>query len=54
MTCCKPHNFKQNLLQIHRFNIENFFSLAEVAFILSGIYELIYFNKRKFVNKLTK
>tara|TARA_B100000989_G_C19507478_1_gene457174 strand:+ start:138 stop:1007 length:870 start_codon:yes stop_codon:yes gene_type:complete len=54
MTCCKPHNLKQNLLQIHRFNIENFFSLAEVAFVLSGIYELIYFNKRKFVNKLTK
>lgn len=54
MTCCKPFNFKQSLLQIHRFNIENFFSLPEVAFILSGIYEMIYYKKRNYVNKLTK
>ena len=54
MTCAKPFEFDQSLFQIHRFNIENFFSLFHVAFVLSGIYELIYFKKRKYVNKLTK
>ena len=54
MTCCKPYSLDQNLLQIHRFNIENFFSLSQVAFVLSGIYEIIYLYKRKFVNNLTK
>lgn len=54
MTCGKPFNFKQSLFQIHRFNIENFFSLFQVAFILSGIYELIYYKKRNYVNKITK
>ena len=54
MTCCKPFNFKQSLFHIHRFNIENYFSLYQVAFILSGIYELIYYAKRNFVNSITK
>ena len=54
MTCCKPFDFNQNLLQIHRFNIENFFSLGQIAFVLSGIYEVIYYKKRNYVNNLTK
>jgi poly-beta-1,6-N-acetyl-D-glucosamine N-deacetylase len=54
MTCGKPFDFKQSLFQIHRFNIENFFSLFQVVFILSGIYELIYYKKRNYVNKITK
>ena len=54
MTCCKPFDFNQNLLQIHRFNIENFFSLGQIAFVLSGIYEVIYYKKRNYVNYLTK
>ena len=54
MTCGKPFDFRQNLFQIHRFNIENFFSLFQVAFVLSGIYELIYYKKRNYVNRITK
>jgi len=54
MTCCKPFNFNMNFLQIHRFNIENNFSLKRIAFILSGIYELFYYWKRKYVNNITK
>jgi peptidoglycan/xylan/chitin deacetylase (PgdA/CDA1 family) len=54
MTCAKPFDKNQNLLQIHRFNIENYFSLARIYFILSGIYELMYVKKRNFVNNITK
>ena len=54
MTCAKPFDKNQSLLQIHRFNIENYFSLARIAFILSGIYEILYFRKRSFVNSITK
>ena len=54
MTCAKPYDKDQSSLQIHRFNIEDFFSLARISFIFSGIYELIYSKKRKFVNQLTK
>ena len=54
MTCAKPFDKNQSLLQIHRFNIENYFSLARIAFILSGIYEIMYFRKRSFVNSVTK
>jgi len=54
MTCAKPFDKSQNLLQIHRFNIEDYFSLARVYFILSGVYELMYFKKRNFVNNITK
>ena len=54
MTCCKPFNFNQNKFNIHRFNIENFFSVYQIAFVLSGIYELLYTSKRNFVNNITK
>ncbi len=54
MTCAKPFDKNQNFLQIHRFNIENYFSLARVAFTLSGIYELMYSKKRRFVNNITR
>tara|TARA_B110001450_G_scaffold165966_1_gene154722 strand:+ start:31 stop:945 length:915 start_codon:yes stop_codon:yes gene_type:complete len=54
MTCAKPFDKNQNFLQIHRFNIENYFSLARIAFILSGIYELMYLKKRRLVNNITK
>ena len=54
MTCCKPFNFNQSKFNIHRFNIENFFSVYQIAFVLSGIYELLYSSKRNFVNNLTK
>ena len=54
MTCAKPFNKNQNFLQIHRFNIEDYFSLARIYFILSGVYEIMYFKKRNFVNNITK
>ena len=54
MTCAKPFDKDQNLLQIHRFNIEDYFSLARIYFILSGFYELMYIKKRSFVNNITK
>lgn len=54
MTCAKPYDKDQSSLQIHRFNIEDFFSLARISFIFSGIYELMYSKKRNFVNQLTK
>ena len=44
----------QDLFQIHRFNIEDYFSLPRVYFVLCGIYELMYFKKRNFVNNVTK
>ena len=53
-TCGKPFNKNQNLLQIHRFNIEDYFSISRISFIFSGIYELLYLKKRKFVNSITK
>ncbi len=54
MTCAKPLDRSQSLLQIHRFNIEDHFSLSRIYFILSGFYELMYFKKRNFVNNVTK
>ena len=54
MTCAKPFDKNQDYLQIHRFNIEDYFSLSRVYFVLSGIYELMYFKKRNFVNNITK
>ena len=54
MTCAKPFDKSQSPLQIHRFNIEDYFSLARISFVLSGIYELIYLKKRRFVNNITK
>ena len=53
-TCGKPFDKNQNFLQIHRFNIEDYFSLARIAFVFSGIYELMYLKKRRFVNSITK
>ena len=40
-TCGKPFDKSQNLLQIHRFNVEDYFSISRISFIFSGIYELI-------------
>ncbi len=54
MTCCKPFDFNQSQFNIHRFNIENFFSVNQAAFILSGIYELLYYRKRTKVDNITK
>jgi len=54
MTCNKPFNKRQNLMQIHRFNIEDNFSIPRIIFVLSGIYELMYRKKRNLVNKITK
>ncbi|MDA7703316.1 polysaccharide deacetylase family protein [Candidatus Pelagibacter sp.] len=54
MTCAKPFDKNQDLFQIHRFNIEDYFSLPRVYFVLCGIYELMYFKKRNFVNNVTK
>ena len=54
MTCAKPFDRSQSLLQIHRFNIEDHFSLSRIYFILSGFYELMYFKKRNFLNNVTK
>ena len=53
-TCGKPFDKNQNLLQIHRFNVEDYFSISRISFIFSGIYELLYLKKRKFVNNITK
>ena len=53
-TCGKPFDKNQNLLQVHRFNVEDYFSISRISFIFSGIYELIYLKKRKFVNSITK
>ena len=53
-TCGKPFDKSQNLLQIHRFNIEDYFSISRISFVLSGAYELLYLRKRKFVNSITK
>tara|TARA_B100000787_G_C16164461_1_gene283106 strand:- start:289 stop:1161 length:873 start_codon:yes stop_codon:yes gene_type:complete len=53
-TCGKPFNKNQNLLQIHRFNVEDYFSISRISFIFSGFYELLYLRKRKFVNSITK
>lgn len=53
-TCCEPVDLKKKISQIHRFNIESFFSLNRVIFILSGIYEIIYKKKREHINQITK
>ena len=53
-TCGKPFDKSQNLLQIHRFNVEDYFSISRISFIFSGIYELLYSKKRKYVNSITK
>ena len=53
-TCGKPFDKNQNLLQVHRFNVEDYFSISRISFIFSGIYELLYLKKRKFVNNITK
>lgn len=54
MTCCKSFELeKDDFQQIHRFNIENFFTLKEISFVLSGLYEFMYLKKRNKVNKMT-
>mgnify|MGYP001157139812 FL=1 len=53
-TCGQPFNKNQNLLQIHRFNVEDYFSISRISFIFSGAYELLYLKKRTFVNSITQ
>jgi peptidoglycan/xylan/chitin deacetylase (PgdA/CDA1 family) len=53
-TCCEPLDLKKKIFQIHRFNIESYFSLNRVVFVLSGIYEIMYKKKREYINRITK
>jgi peptidoglycan/xylan/chitin deacetylase (PgdA/CDA1 family) len=53
-TCCEPLDLKKKIFQIHRFNIESYFSLSRVAFVLSGIYEIMYKKKIEYINIVTK
>jgi len=46
MTLCESFKINGDHHKIHRFNVETNFSLNQVAFILSGIYEFMY-NKRR-------
>jgi hypothetical protein len=46
MTLCESFKINSDHHKIHRFNVETNFSLNQVAFILSGIYEFMY-NKRR-------
>lgn len=50
-TCCKPRSLDRHSFCLNRFNIENYFKLNQVAFILSGFYEIIYVKKRNFIQK---
>ena len=41
MTLCESFKINSDYHKIHRFNVETNFSLNQVAFILSGIYEFM-------------
>ena len=51
-TGCEAQVLEKKISKIHRFNIESFFPLNRVAFILSGVYEFMYKKKRKNINKI--
>ena len=51
-TGCEAQVFEKKISKIHRFNIESFFPLNRVAFILSGVYEFMYKKKRENINKI--
>ena len=46
MTLCESFKINSDHHKIHRFNVEANFSLNQVAFILSGIYEFMYKKRR--------
>lgn len=50
MTLCESFKINSNYHKIHRFNVETNYSLNQVAFILSGIYEFMYKKKRTELN----
>jgi len=51
-TGCEAQDLEKKIYKIHRFNIESFFPLNRVAFVLSGIYEFMYKKKREYINKI--
>ena len=52
MTLCESFKVNSDHHKIHRFNVETNFSLNQVAFILSGIYEFIYKKRRAELNSI--
>ena len=52
MTLCESFKVNSNHHKIHRFNVETNFSLNQVAFILSGIYEFMYKKRRTELNNI--
>lgn len=52
MTLCESFKVNSDHHKIHRFNVETNFSLNQVAFILSGIYEFIYKKRRAELNNI--
>ena len=52
MTLCESFKVNSNHHKIHRFNVETNFSLNQVAFILSGIYEFMYKKRRAELNNI--
>ena len=52
MTLCESFKVNSDHHKIHRFNVETDFSLNQVAFILSGIYEFIYKKRRAELNNI--
>jgi peptidoglycan/xylan/chitin deacetylase (PgdA/CDA1 family) len=53
MTCSSPMVFSTNKLQIQRTNIEPFWPKELMKFQLCGLLDILYFFKRRKVNKLT-
>ena len=52
MTLCESFKVNSDHHKIHRFNVETNFSLNQVAFILSGIYEFMYKKRRAELNNI--
>ena len=52
MTLCESFKVNSDHHKIHRFNVETNFSLNQVAFILSGIYEFMYKKRRAVLNNI--
>ena len=52
MTLCESFKINSDNHKIHRFNVETNFSLNQVAFILSGIYEFMYKKRRAELNDI--
>ena len=52
MTLCESFKINNDHHKIHRFNVETNFSLNQVAFILSGIYEFMYKKRRAELNNI--